>query len=135
MDFGIFFVLGGLALATSLLGVILICQVIQRVHHRHKRNVPPTGLPPGRPTLPFVGKVFVCAFVLLAVLGHFAWQEFWLNESLVSAASSGDVAEVKRLLTSGADPGARWEDGKTARQLAAENGHPAIADLLRRAGG
>jgi ankyrin repeat protein len=48
-----------------------------------------------------------------------------------SAARNGDEAIVDMLLLRGADPTRKSDDGKTAIDLAEENGHAALAGLLR----
>jgi len=60
-----------------------------------------------------------------------------LNEILIGAAASGDVASVKEALKDGADPRARIKTRggeKSARDLAAESGHAEIVRVLIEAG-
>jgi hypothetical protein len=55
-------------------------------------------------------------------------------EDFFSAALSGDVTEVKRLLKRGVDVNARQEQGATALLLAVSNGHRDVVELLVEAG-
>ncbi|MGI9023700.1 MAG: ankyrin repeat domain-containing protein [Acidimicrobiales bacterium] len=50
---------------------------------------------------------------------------------LMSCAAGGNEPGVTTLLARGADPAARGDDGKDAATLAAEHGHPALAERLR----
>lgn len=54
---------------------------------------------------------------------------------LMYAAGSGNVQLVELLLQRGADPIYVNADGRTARSVALERGHPAVADLLITRGG
>ncbi|HKU45723.1 MAG TPA: ankyrin repeat domain-containing protein [Burkholderiales bacterium] len=53
------------------------------------------------------------------------------NTLLHSAAASGDVQEVRRLLAAGADPEIRNREGQTPQRVAAILGHDEIYGLLR----
>lgn len=50
--------------------------------------------------------------------------------ALQGAAHAGDLMMVKLLLDGGADPGLQNDDGKSARDLATEGGHDAVAAAL-----
>ena len=52
------------------------------------------------------------------------------NTLLHSAAASGNVQEVRRLLAAGADPGIRNREGQTPQRVAAILGHDEIYGLL-----
>jgi uncharacterized protein len=54
--------------------------------------------------------------------------------ALLDAAQNGDRGIVELLLTAGADPGMATEAGKSARDLALEQGHQDVADLLEERG-
>ena len=56
--------------------------------------------------------------------------EFLEATPLHSAAAEGKLAIVKKLLAAGADPRRRTKDGKTAYDLALQNGHGAVAGIL-----
>ena len=51
--------------------------------------------------------------------------------ALHTAARNGDEAIIDMLLVRGADPTRASDDGKTAIDLAEENGYAALAKLLR----
>jgi len=51
-------------------------------------------------------------------------------ETLHGAASSGDIEEVKRLISHGADVNTKNENGETPLHLAANGGHKAVVQLL-----
>ncbi|HEY8327494.1 MAG TPA: hypothetical protein VIO59_03480 [Rhodanobacter sp.] len=56
-----------------------------------------------------------------------------LNEVLLGAAASGDLASVQEALKDGADPSARIKTrrgAKSARDLAVEGGHAEIVRVL-----
>ena len=53
-----------------------------------------------------------------------------LNDELLSAAKSGDVTEVSRLLAEGADINARGKDDETPLHAAVEEEREEIAELL-----
>ena len=55
--------------------------------------------------------------------------------ALMYAASAGYSAIVEALIRAGANPALVNNDGKTASQLAIDNGFDAIADFLGHAGG
>lgn len=71
------------------------------------------------------------AFMILSGLGVYKID---MNESLYSAANSGNLQEVKRLLGRGASPDATWESGETAIEAARKNGRQDIVALLQKAG-
>ena len=50
--------------------------------------------------------------------------------ALHGAAATGDAAAVEMLLSAGADPDAKNESGQTARDIALERGHEALAARL-----
>jgi len=75
------------------------------------------------------GTVLVLSLVILNVLGSPANE----GASLLSAASSGDLQELKTLLDRGADIDAYDKHGDTALHLAARNNHPhVVKELLDR---
>lgn len=49
---------------------------------------------------------------------------------LLGAAQNGNLMLVEALLTAGADPGARTEDGRDAAHLAREEGHRDVLEIL-----
>src|SRR6267378_1316353 len=53
---------------------------------------------------------------------------------LLTAAANGHLGIASILLASGADLHAQSNDGKTARRIAEERGHPAVAEFLRDSG-
>jgi ankyrin repeat protein len=55
--------------------------------------------------------------------------------ALMEAASAGNAAAVRSLLTHGSDATARSRDGRTAQAIAEDFGRPQVADLLRAADG
>jgi ankyrin repeat protein len=66
----------------------------------------------------------------LASSGSLNYQDPFGNTLLHSAAISGDLQEVERLLAAGADPRIANRDGRTALHAAAILGHGQICDLL-----
>lgn len=57
----------------------------------------------------------------------------WLNDILLGAAASGDLASVQEALKDGADPRARIKTRggeKSAREIAAEGGYAEIVRVL-----
>jgi ankyrin repeat protein len=70
---------------------------------------------------------FITIFFIL-----FCFYIFGDNETLSSAASDGDVQEIKRLLEAGVN--ANTDDGGEALKIAAEYGHIDIVRLLVEAG-
>jgi hypothetical protein len=72
--------------------------------------------------------------MLLAIFGCHLYQVFWLDEALFLAAARGNAAQVKVLLSAGADPNAKWEDGTSALSAAQTGGHEDIMIMLERAG-
>ena len=53
-----------------------------------------------------------------------------VNEDLIKAAQRGDLAEVKRLISEGADVNAKNEKGSPALMYACEKGHTAVVKEL-----
>lgn len=53
-----------------------------------------------------------------------------MNDKLIAAAQEGKLDEVKALIEAGADVNAA-KNGKTALDIARENGHVAVVELLR----
>jgi ankyrin repeat protein len=53
--------------------------------------------------------------------------------ALMTAAAEGQLDVVRLLLSRGADPSVKDEDGDTAMSFALEKGHPEVAELLREA--
>jgi hypothetical protein len=72
--------------------------------------------------------------VILALLGRYLYQVYWLDERLFIAAAAGDMAQVKALLSAGASPNADWEDGTSALSAARSGGHKDIVTILQEAG-
>jgi len=75
------------------------------------------------------GILLVLSCVILSVLGSPTNE----GASLLSAASSGDLQELKTLLDRGADVEAQDGNGWTALHWAAQNNHPdVVKELLDR---
>lgn len=75
--------------------------------------------------VPAIVDLFVDAGVAVDQLQGMGWTP------LMCAANAGQVEVVKRLLARGADPTVADEHGRTAASLAAEEGHPEVAGLVR----
>jgi hypothetical protein len=71
---------------------------------------------------------------ILTLFGRFLHQVYWLDEKLVIAVGAGNAAEVKALLSAGANPNAHWEDGTSALCIAKFGKHEDIVTLLQKAG-
>ena len=67
-----------------------------------------------------------------AVFGNPNYQGPFGNTLLHSAVISGDIQEVERLLSAGADPEIANRDGRTPADVAMILGHRSISDLLMR---
>jgi hypothetical protein len=115
MDFGGFFLIGGLALAL-LVGLVHVAALFNT-----RRRWRGFGL--------WLGGV-----AILALFGHFLYQVYGLDERLYIAAAGGDSNQVKALLSAGASPNAAWEDGTSALSAARSNGHKDVVMLLEKAG-
>jgi len=92
-----------------------------------------------RKTLRVVSAIAFCSALPLALgvflVGSHIRQRYFLNEPLVSACASGDLAQAQRLLDRGASPDAYDCDGTaTALMAAASSGHRDIVGLLLRRG-
>ena len=57
-----------------------------------------------------------------------------INDMLINAAWTGDVEKVQQLIEQGADVNDRNKEGKTALNLAREEGNTDIVNLLLEAG-
>ena len=68
------------------------------------------------------------------LLGLYLFKVYYLDEGLVAASMNGDATEVQHLLRWGADPEAKWEDGKTAIECATRSDHLEIVAILKKAG-
>jgi ankyrin repeat protein len=66
------------------------------------------------------------------VSGNPNYQGPFGNTLLHGAVISGDVQEVKRLLSAGADPNIANRDGRTPMDVAMILGHLSISELLTR---
>lgn len=66
------------------------------------------------------------------VIGNPNYQGPFGNTLLHSAVISGDVQEVERLLSAGADPNIANRDGRTPAEFAMILAHRSISDLLMR---
>jgi uncharacterized protein len=117
MDFGGFILFALLALGLFFGGIVVAVLGIKRSPAR----------------LRGFGFWFV-GVVMLLLFGRYLYQEYWLNEGLFIAAARGDTTQVKALLSAGASPNARWEDGTSALLAAKRNGHRDIVTLLEEAG-
>lgn len=114
MDFGLFFLVGFLGL---LLLVCLLMALALRKKHRGFFKV--ALLLSGCVAIPF-----------FAGLGWLVYI-YGLNEPLATAASEGDIREVKFLLKLGASPNAEGVDGMTNALISAsQNGHAEVVRLL-----
>ena len=82
-----------------------------------------------RTSLLFMGGVSL----LLALLGWFIYQVYFLDEALAIAAMEGDTAQVKSLLARGASPNAEF-NGHGALTSAIEHKDKEIIRLLKQAG-
>ena len=71
-----------------------------------------------------------CRFILLFILLLIPTAATGGGTALITAAQSGDVAKVKKLLDAGADVEARTKDGRTALHEAAAAGNAAVVKLL-----
>lgn len=54
--------------------------------------------------------------------------------NIIEAAMSGNLEELKKLISDGADVNAKNDDGKTALIYAAMYGHMDCVELLKKAG-
>jgi hypothetical protein len=117
MDFGGFICFGVGVLILMALGIGVLCEYDKRKHFRFV-------------LLP----IFIIWFVMMGFAAKFLYQEFYLNEGVVTAAMRGDAAQVKSFLAYGANPESRWEDGKTALQYAKESKNQESVDALIKAG-
>jgi ankyrin repeat protein len=83
--------------------------------------------------LPAAFVLSAVAFVVIALLalGSLIWQQFFLNEPLVTACGQGDLETAQRLLAQGASPDAYGIDFvETALIAASRGGHRDIVKLL-----
>jgi hypothetical protein len=72
--------------------------------------------------------------LVLAILGRHLNQVYWLDERLFVAASHGDAAQVRALLSAGASPDTQWEDGTSALRAARRGEHMDVVTILESAG-
>lgn len=79
-------------------------------------------------------RLWLGGVLLLLALGRHLIQVHCLDEPLFMAASRGDTAQVKSLLSAGASPNATWEDGTTALFVARVRGYKDIVIMLEKAG-
>jgi hypothetical protein len=117
MDFGGFFLFAFLALGLLIGGRLLVAAFVARSPWRWR------GL-----------GLWLCGFMALAIFGRYLYQIYWLDEKLFIAASQGDAAQVKALLSAGASPNATWEDGTSALSVASQTGHKDVVSLSKHAG-
>jgi ankyrin repeat protein len=117
MDFGGFLLFGILALGLLVGGIYVAALFIKRSPVRWRGF----GL-------------CLAGVVILALVGRFLYQVYWLDEQLFIASASGNTDKVKVLLSAGASPNADWEDGTSALQAARRGGHNDIVRILEKAG-
>jgi uncharacterized protein len=117
MDFGGFILFGVLAFGLLVVGLRLVVLFLRRSPLRWRRF-----------------RLWLGGVALLALLGRYLHQVYWLDERLYIAAAAGDTAGVQALLSAGASPEARWEDGTTALEAARRNGHEGVVTMLEKAG-
>ncbi len=74
---------------------------------------------------------FAALFLPVLAMDLFMFREFYLNEELVCACGSGDLAQAKWLLSLGASPDATGPKGMDdALGAASEGGHRELVELL-----
>jgi ankyrin repeat protein len=76
-----------------------------------------------------IGIVATAVLIVLSIFCSASFAE-GLGQALIEAAQKGDLAQVKTLLTTGADVNARDHDGRTALMFAAWNGNLEAMRLL-----
>jgi uncharacterized protein len=117
MDFGGIVLFGLLAIGLVFVGLGLVVLFIKRSPRRWH------GL-----------GLWLGGVAILALLGRILYQVYRLDERLYIAAAAGDAAGVQALLSAGASPDARWEDGTTALEAARRSGHKGVVTMLENAG-
>ena len=114
MDFGLFFLVGFLGL------ILLLCFLTALALRKRHRGF-------------FKVALLLSACVAIPFFAGLGWlvYVYGLNEPLASAASEGDIREVKFLLKLGASPNAEGADGMTNALISAsQNGHAEVVRLL-----
>lgn len=93
----------------------------------HLRNLP-------RRAAAAIGQLLVAAMLAIGIPGGEAMARSDATRDLLSAASAGQAADVKRLLAAGVDLEARDSQGRSALLLAVAQNHIAVAEALLAAG-
>lgn len=80
-------------------------------------------------------KKHIVLFVLIALFLLTGAARAGLNEDLFGAVEKGNLEQIKKLLSAGAEVNAKTSKGETPLRLAEEKGHKSLVDLLRQHGG
>ena len=127
------FIACGLLIVASVVacGLLALAAISQRVFRRVLQRKFPRVARLIRPALMLA---LLPTFLLLGVTAFYAravHQQFFLNEPMATAASQGNLDDVRNLLDRGASPDAWGIDYReTALLGAAEGGHAEIVQLL-----